>query len=181
MIGNITYEYLLCKPNIVSWLLTIADLEKNATLSRAAGGLAFDINGDVLSLTPEYNLLYAKYQFKVVQQRVGNGDTLGYVLYQYYPNNNQSIYVGVIQEFCEKELAPFVPGPTPTPTPTSTPTPTPTVTPTPTPTPTPTSTPTPTPTPTATPTPTSTPTPTPTPVTPFAVIFAMAGGGETYL
>lgn len=103
MIGNITYEYLLCKPNIVSWLLTIADLEKNDTLSRAAGGLAFDINGDVLSLTPEYNLLYAKYQFKVVQQRVGNGNTLGYVLYQYYPNNNQSIYVGVIQEFCDNK------------------------------------------------------------------------------
>jgi len=104
MIGNITYEYLLCKPNIISWLLTIADLEKNSTLARAARGLAFDINGNVLSLTPEYNLLYAKYEFKVVQQRVGNGATLGYVLYEYYAGKNQSVYVGVIQEFCEKQF-----------------------------------------------------------------------------
>ena len=83
--------------------------------------------------------------------------------------------------------SPTPPGPTPTPTPTATITPTPTVTPTPTATatPTPTATSTPTPSPTPSPTPTATPTVTPTP-TPtlvpieFAVVFSMAGGGETY-
>ena len=173
MVGNIDYSYLLCKPNLTSWLITIADIEKNKDIARAAAQLAFDVNGNLLSSTPTYNLLYAKYSFKLIQQKVGGGQSLGFVLYEYNAGKNVYSYVGVVKQFCEPELKSIQSEPEPEPLP---PEPTP-VEPTPTPTPTPTVTPTPT--PTVTPTPTPTPTVTPT-IAPIGIIFAMAGGGETY-
>jgi len=196
MIDNL-YSYLLYKPNLISWLLTISDTDK--FLSTTAIKLVSDLENDILTTSPAYNLLFKKYKFKVTQQSVGNGQSLGYVLFQYNDIKDSFTFVGVIKNPiicpCNSEDLPPTATPTPTPTPTPgptntpTPTPTPTATSTPTPTPipptaTPTPTPippaptaTPTPTPTNTPTPTATPTPTPTPTPDPSIQLFMVGGG----
>jgi hypothetical protein len=162
------YSYILYKSNLIHWLYSISESDK--FLSTTALKLISDLNNNILSTTPAYDLLFKKYKFKVSLQSVGNGQTLSFVLYQYNPSKNSFTFVGVIKNVtvcaCNSEDLPTpTPSPTPTPTPTSTSTPTPTPTPGPTDTPTPTPTPGPTdtPTPTPTPGPTDTPTPTPTP------------------
>jgi len=94
-----TYEYLLEKPNLVDWLYNLSQSPKlNVEIKKAALALSQDINGNTLSNTPAYETLYKEYQFKIIQTYIGDGSTLGYVLYKYIPVSNLLTYVGNIKD-----------------------------------------------------------------------------------
>jgi len=93
------YENLLVTQNLVDWLLSLSNSPslKN-DIRYPALELAYDISGNkFISNTPFYKPLFSKFEFQIKQDKVGDGNTLGYILYQYIPSLNKLTYIGNVK------------------------------------------------------------------------------------